>query len=256
MHGPAAGAQLDRRGPVVGGVVPGGREPAHVAAVADDDRGDDRPDADARTNDPASVINAVVVSPMNRTRRSSGAVITRCRSWPVALRIERGERFATRNARSASTLPVPPFAWPEPVGTAWRVRRPRSPSNSSERVRRTSGVDGVRRLVRANEVGHLERRGARATNGSGTDGPTTPAGIVTVTGERRAHATSRARALGGRRHHGDAAPRCAPGQSGRESPTKRTAIRTCQGIREHRQSPLSSCTPAMLSKLWRTSAVT
>jgi hypothetical protein len=28
------------------------------------------------------------------------------------MRIERAERFATSNARSASTLPVPPFAWP------------------------------------------------------------------------------------------------------------------------------------------------
>ena len=62
-------------------------------------------------NPAASVINALVVTPLSRTRRSSGAVMTRCRSWPVVLiRIERAERFATNNARSASTLPVPLFA--------------------------------------------------------------------------------------------------------------------------------------------------
>ena len=44
--GPATGGELDRRGAVVAGVVIAVGEPHNVTAVADEHRGDDRPDAE------------------------------------------------------------------------------------------------------------------------------------------------------------------------------------------------------------------
>ena len=44
MHGATTGGELDRGGAVVGGVAVPVPEPGDVAGVADQDRGDDRPD--------------------------------------------------------------------------------------------------------------------------------------------------------------------------------------------------------------------
>ena len=45
---PWSGRRFDGSGAVVAGVVPSGREASHVAAVTDEVRGHDRPDAESR----------------------------------------------------------------------------------------------------------------------------------------------------------------------------------------------------------------
>ena len=107
-----------------------------------------------RRNPAASVIYPLVVSPLSRTRRSSGAVMTRCRSWPVALiRIERAECLATNNARSASTLPVPPLHDPS-ADSAARAASIASSSSDFPFRRRSCRLDD-----RPRRRSHLTRRG-------------------------------------------------------------------------------------------------
>ena len=58
----------------------------------------------------ASVISPVLYRSLNRTRISSGAVNTRCRSWfNVWMRCSRADLRATINTRICSTGPFRPF---------------------------------------------------------------------------------------------------------------------------------------------------
>ena len=94
VDGAAAGGELDRCGAVVGGVVVAVAEPGDVAGVADQHRGDDRPD-------PEQVGDASCLTP--RPRCGSACVT------PSAARRGGGcRRAARRRGRSGSARPVSP----------------------------------------------------------------------------------------------------------------------------------------------------
>jgi hypothetical protein len=121
VPGPWPGRGLDRGGGVVAGVVPGGREPGDVAAVAEDDRRDDGADAVD-----VGVVPAIATAPVMRFLSLS--------IWSSRRRTS-ASRSMARALRSMSTRP--------------RARRSSSAARADVSLRRSGLPPGMSRHNRA-----------------------------------------------------------------------------------------------------------